>query len=141
MEAATQTTAPSNGAGPATAALESFSPATGERLGAVPTLRPDEVQAVVDDVAAVQPFWGQLTLADRGRYMRRAAQVVIDDLDGLTKLLAREQGKPLSECYTMELLPTIDGLHWIAEAGEKILADEKIPYPQIFFKQKSSFFS
>jgi succinate-semialdehyde dehydrogenase/glutarate-semialdehyde dehydrogenase len=118
--------------------LESFSPTTGERIGSVPTIEPAAVQGVVDEVAEVQPFWAELPLDDRARYMRRAAQVVIDSLDELTALLSREQGKPLTEAYTMELLPTIDGLHWIAGAGPKILADERIPYPQIFWKTKRS---
>ena len=55
------------------AELESFSPFDGARLGAVPTLEPTEVQGVVDDVAGVQPFWAELPLGDRARYMRRAA--------------------------------------------------------------------
>jgi acyl-CoA reductase-like NAD-dependent aldehyde dehydrogenase len=49
--------------------LESFNPATGELIGTVETITPDEVQGVVDDVAEVQPFWAQLTLADRARYL------------------------------------------------------------------------
>jgi len=139
MQAATATeTAPPAGT---EGGLESFSPATGERVGSVPTLRPEQVQAVVDEVADVQPFWAALPLSDRARYMRRTAQVVIDNLDELATLMAREQGKPISECYTMELLPTIDALHWIAGAGPEILADEKISYPQIFFKQKKSHFA
>ena len=58
--------------------------------------------------------------------MRRAAQVIIDSLDELSELLTREQGKPRNESYVMELLPTIDALHWIADAGPEILADEKV---------------
>jgi acyl-CoA reductase-like NAD-dependent aldehyde dehydrogenase len=118
--------------------LESFNPASGERLGAVPTLAPGEVQRVVDEVADVQPFWAQLPLSERARYMRRTAQVVIDRLDELTTLLTREQGKPRNESYTMELVPTIDALHWIADNGPKILADERIRYPQRFFLGKRS---
>jgi acyl-CoA reductase-like NAD-dependent aldehyde dehydrogenase len=121
--------------------LESFNPATGERIGAVSTVAPADVQAIVDDVASVQPFWAQLPLADRGRYMRRAAQAIIDDLDELATLLSSEQGKPINESYVMELLPTIDALHWIADNGEQILADESIKQPQIFFKQKKAWFS
>jgi hypothetical protein len=34
----------------------------------------------------------------------------------------------------MEIVPTVDALHWVAEAGQDILADEKIPSPQPFFK-------
>src|SRR5215211_2572120 len=120
--------------------LESFSPVDGRRLGAVPTLEPEDVQGVVDDVAELQPFWAQLPLADRGRYMRRTAQVILDRLEELTTLLSSEQGKPRNEAYTMELLPTVDALHWIAEAGPGILRGERIPMP-IFMKQKRARFS
>src|SRR5947209_14544005 len=114
--------------------LESFSPATGERLGAVEITPPDEVQAVVQAVAKVQPFWAQLSLEDRGRYLERAAQVLIDEGDEIRDLLVREQGKPRNEAFSMEILPTIDALRWIADAGAEILADEKIPMPQVFLK-------
>ena len=101
----------------ATSQLESFSPATGERLGAVPSPPPSEVQAVVDAVAKVQPFWAQLTLGDRARYLERAAQVLIDEADEIRDLIVREQGKPRNEAFSMEVLPTIDALHWIATGG------------------------
>ena len=140
MEAATRQAEPALRAA-ARPVLESFDPATGERLGSVPTLRPEEVQGVVEEVAEVQPFWAHLPLADRARYMRRTAQVIIDDLDGLTALLTREQGKPRNESYVMELLPTIDALHWIAGHAEEILREEPIPYPQLFLKGKRSHFS
>jgi acyl-CoA reductase-like NAD-dependent aldehyde dehydrogenase len=125
---------------PAATELESFSPIDGKRLGVVPALAPEQVQSVVDDVAEVQPFWAQLPLSDRARYMRRAAQVIIDRLDELTALLTREQGKPRNESYTMELLPTIDSLRWIAEAGPGILEGERIPMP-LFFRPKRARFT
>jgi succinate-semialdehyde dehydrogenase/glutarate-semialdehyde dehydrogenase len=125
---------------PITPELESFSPLDGARVGAVETIRPDAVQAVVDDVATVQPFWAQLPLKDRARYMRRAAQAIIDQVDELAELLSREQGKPINEAYVMELLPTIDSLRWLAEAGPGILEDERIPLP-VFIKQKRARFT
>jgi acyl-CoA reductase-like NAD-dependent aldehyde dehydrogenase len=125
----------------ATGKLESFNPATGELVGSVGTITPDQVQAVVDDVAEVQPFWAQLSLPDRARYLREAAEVLLEDLDEIAELLTREQGKPRTESYTMELIPTIDLLHWCADQGPEILADEKVPYPQLFLKTKRSFFS
>ena len=124
-----------------TAQLESFNPATGELVGTVPVTPPDEVQGVVDAVAKVQPFWAQLTLADRGRYLERTAQVLIDESDGIRDLIAREQGKPRIEAFSMEILPTIDALTWISRAGREILADEKIANPQLFLKTKRSAFT
>ena len=97
--------------------LESFNPATGELIGSVETLTPAKVQGIVDDVAEVQPFWAALTLEDRARYMRRACDVLLEDMDEIAELLTNEQGKPRVESYTMELLPTVDSLKWIADNG------------------------
>jgi succinate-semialdehyde dehydrogenase/glutarate-semialdehyde dehydrogenase len=121
--------------------LDSFNPATGERVGAVEITAPELVQEVVDAVAKVQPFWSQLTLRDRARYLERAAQVLIDESDSIRDLISREQGKPRTEAFTMELLPTIDALRWIGRAGVELLDDEKIPMPQLFLKSKRSAFT
>ncbi|HEX7059808.1 MAG TPA: aldehyde dehydrogenase family protein [Solirubrobacterales bacterium] len=121
--------------------LESFNPATGELVGSVATITPDQVQGVVDDVARIQPAWAELSLADRGRYLRRAADALLDDIDDLAELLVSEQGKPRAEAYTMELLPTVDALHWCAKAGPKILADEKVRMSQAFLMSKKGRFT
>ena len=119
----------------ATAELESYSPLDGAPLGTVATVAPEDVQSVVDDVAGVQPFWAELSLSERARYLRRAAQAIIDDLEPLARLLSREQGKPINEAYSMELVPTIDSLHWLAGAGPGLLEDERVPLP-VFLKGK-----
>jgi succinate-semialdehyde dehydrogenase/glutarate-semialdehyde dehydrogenase len=121
--------------------LESFNPATGELVGSVATITPDEVQAIVDDVARIQPAWAELSLDDRARYMRRAADALLDEIDEIAALLVAEQGKPRTEAYTMELLPTVDALHWCAKAGPKILADEKVRMSQAFTLSKKGHFS
>jgi len=121
-------------------ALESFNPATGELIGTVETITPTKVQGIVDDVAEVQPFWAALSLEDRARYMRRAVDVLLAELDEIAELLTTEQGKPRVESYTMELLPTIDSLKWIADNGPGILSDEKLSMP-LFLKSKSAKFA
>jgi acyl-CoA reductase-like NAD-dependent aldehyde dehydrogenase len=121
--------------------LESFNPATGELVGAVETVEPGDVQGVVDDVADVQPFWAQLTLADRARYLRRAADVLVEEVDEVAELLTREQGKPITESYTMEVVPTIDVLRWCASAGPKILADEPVRMGQALLLTKQAKFT
>jgi succinate-semialdehyde dehydrogenase/glutarate-semialdehyde dehydrogenase len=121
--------------------LESFNPATGELVGTVATIAPEQVQGVVDDVARVQPAWAELPAQTRATYMRRAADALLDELDEIAELLVREQGKPRTEAYTMELLPTVDALHWCAKAGPKVLADEKVRMAQAFTLSKSAHFS
>src|SRR6266480_780423 len=106
--------------------LESFNPATGELVGTVETITPSDVPGVVAEVSEVQPFWAELSLADRARYLRRAADVLVDEVDDVAQLLTREQGKPITESYTMEVVPTIDVLRWCAANAPKILAYEPL---------------
>jgi acyl-CoA reductase-like NAD-dependent aldehyde dehydrogenase len=113
--------------------LDSHNPTTGELIGTVETTEPAEVQAAVDDVAEVQPFWGELSHEDRGRYLGRAAEMLAADVDEVAELLTREQGKPITEAYTMEVVPTIDGLEWLADAGPEVLGDEPIRMGQGLF--------
>ena len=135
-----ESSSPNGSASASTPPLESFNPATGELVGTVETITPDQVQGIVDEVAEIQPAWADLRPSDRATYLKRAATVLHDRLDEIASLLSREQGKPISECYTMELIPSIDALRWCAKEGPGILKDEKISYPQPFFKTKRSKF-
>ena len=126
MEPTSSPTAPSHAFSEATAptgTLESFNPATGQLVGSVPTITPDQVQAVVEDVQKVQPFWAELTFKDRARYIRRAASLVAERKDEIADLITAEQGKVRTEAFSMEVLTSIDGMHWAADNAEKILSD------------------
>src|SRR4051812_41772942 len=105
--------------------LRAVAPATGATLGTVAVASAHDVRAAVAEAAAVQGLWAQLRLADRARYMARAAQAVIDEADELADLICREQGRPRTEVEIGELLPAIETLQWLAEAGPRILAGER----------------
>ncbi|WCB96973.1 4,4'-diapolycopene aldehyde oxidase [Baekduia alba] len=106
--------------------LRAVAPATGEALGTVAVASARDVRAAVAEAAAVQGLWAQLRLADRARYMARAAQAVIDEADELVDLISREQGRPRTEVEIGELLPAIETLQWLAEHGPGILAGERV---------------
>ena len=120
------------------AGLESFDPATGARLGVVPRTPPGGVQAAADEARRVQPFWAALPLADRARYLRRTARVVVSDLDALTDLLAREQGRPRTEAMLMEILASVDALRWMAREGPAALGDQRLRTRQAPLRGKRS---
>jgi len=101
-------------------------PATGAALGSVRAAAPAEIPAMAAEVAKVQPLWALLRVQDRARYMRRMAQAVIDDFDELAGALAREQGRPAAEIAALELLPAIDALIWIADAGAEVLGGRRV---------------
>lgn len=120
----------------ALAPIESWSPVTGAVLGAVEPSTPARIAAAVDGAAAVQRLWAQLRLSDRARYMSRAAQAVIAELDELADLICLEQGRPRAEVLLMELLPAIDTLQWLAEHGPGVLAGERARVSQLLYPGK-----
>jgi len=116
--------------------VDSFSPVTGAVLGSVAPTPPSAVDAIVRGSAAVQKLWAQLRLQDRARYMARAAQAVIAEMDELVDLICLEQGRPKTEALLMEVLPAIDTLQWLAEAGPRILEGEKARVSQLLYPGK-----
>src|SRR3954469_24399248 len=95
--------------------LEARSPATGAPLGAVEAASREAVRAAAARAAAAQPLWAAVPPAARARYVRRAARLMLDELDELALLLAREAGRPRTEAALGELLPAIAGLGDLAD--------------------------
>ncbi len=118
------------------AVQDSFDPATGAVLGSVPVTAPADVEDAVAESAAVQPLWAQLRLEDRARYLRRAAQALIDERADLVRLIAREQGRPVVEAEMMEVLPAIETLLWLADHGSRTLGDRRVGLSRTFFLRK-----
>jgi acyl-CoA reductase-like NAD-dependent aldehyde dehydrogenase len=110
----------------AAAQIESVSPIDGTHLGTLATSDPAAVPAAVAEAAEVQRLWAQLRLSDRARYLTRAAQAVIDEWDELVQVIVSEQGRPLAEAQSMELLPAVETLQWLAEAAPRVLAPERV---------------
>jgi acyl-CoA reductase-like NAD-dependent aldehyde dehydrogenase len=111
--------------------LEARSPATGERLGAVETATAASVRDAAARAAAVQPLWAAVPAAARARYVRRAARLMLDELDDLALLLAREAGRPRTEAALGELLPAVAGLSDLADDGPGALAERRLGRPAL----------
>ena len=73
-----------------------------------------------------QPLWSLVPAAGRARYLRRAATAILDELDPLADALADAVGQPRTEAVLAELLPSVGGLHDLADDGPKALRDRRL---------------
>jgi acyl-CoA reductase-like NAD-dependent aldehyde dehydrogenase len=110
------------------AELEVRSPVTGDVLGAVAER---DLGAAVEAARLVQPLWAAVPAHAKAHYLRRAAQAVLDELDRLALLIARETGRPRSEALLAELLPSVSALHALADDGPRALADQRLGRPSL----------
>jgi acyl-CoA reductase-like NAD-dependent aldehyde dehydrogenase len=84
------------------------------------------VRAAVERAAGPQPLWATVPPAARARYLRRTAQALLDELDALAEAMAVEARVPRTEAVLAELLPSIAGLHELADDGAGALADRRL---------------
>lgn len=75
------------------ATFEKLAPATGEVLSVVARSDAADVDAAISAAAAAQPQWAARTVEERGRVLRRIAQLLERDRDAVAAIVAAETGK------------------------------------------------
>ena len=78
------------------------------------------------DGRSPQPLWSLVPATGRARYLRRAATAILDELDPLADALADTVGQPRTEGVLAELLPSVGGLHDLADDGPRALRDKRL---------------
>jgi succinate-semialdehyde dehydrogenase / glutarate-semialdehyde dehydrogenase len=102
-------------------------PATGEVLAQVARMGGAETRQALAAAEAALPGWRGRTAGDRGRIMRRFADLMLENEDDLALLLTLEQGKPLFESHA-EIKYAASFLEWFGEEGKRVYGDT-IPQP------------
>lgn len=108
----------------------SYDPATGEEIGRAPMSSPEEVKEAVAQARQAQPAWANLTFKQRGRVILQARELMLAERDEIATLVSRETGKPTAEAVSMEIVPTLDAMHYFAHATENLLRPQKIDIGQ-----------
>ena len=75
------------------ASFEKVAPANGQPISEVARSGPADVDAAVTAAAAAQPAWAARTVEERGRILRRIAQLLERDREALAAIVAAETGK------------------------------------------------
>lgn len=94
-------------------------PATGQLIGKVAHADVEDLEAAV--AAAVKGFetWRKIPAAERGKTMRRAAQILRERTEATAQLLTLEQGKPLYEARA-EVDFSVGIIEWFADEAMRL---------------------
>jgi succinate-semialdehyde dehydrogenase/glutarate-semialdehyde dehydrogenase len=104
-----------------------FAPASGELLGEAPVTDEAAVRAAVDRARAAQVAWGALPVRQRCKAMRAFRTTLARHGEALAEAIARENGKPLQEALSHDLVPVLDLMAWFETRAPRILARQKLP--------------
>jgi succinate-semialdehyde dehydrogenase/glutarate-semialdehyde dehydrogenase len=124
---------PLNGLGPRRA---SHNPATGAVLGHVPLVGRDGIEAALAATREAQRLWAEQPPRQRAALLLRFRDELEADADAVAQLISMEQGKPIAEALSIELLSTLAQVTWLAGDGVKLLEGRATPLFHPIFTTK-----
>src|SRR6187551_3767289 len=102
-------------------------PATGEIIGAVPSLGRAETRRAIDAADRAFHAWRKKTGKERAAVLRTWFDLMMANQEDLARLMTAEQGKPLAESRG-EIAYGASFIEWFAEEGKRAYGDT-IPSP------------
>jgi 1-pyrroline dehydrogenase len=101
------------------APIDVINPATAEKIGDVPNMTADEVDAVVERAKQALPEWLDATPKERSELLYKLAQILDDNAEELAQIESRNVGKPLM--VSRDEMPfSADNLRFFAGAARNL---------------------
>ena len=97
-------------------------PATGDKLGTVPSLGAQDVEAAVAAAHAAFPAWAAKTAKERAAILRRWYELMVAAAEDIGVMMTAEQGKPLAEAKG-EVTYAASFVEWFAEEAKRMYGD------------------
>jgi len=95
-----------------------INPANEKPLAELPHASKSDLDEAVEAAKKGFEVWRKTTAWDRGRVMRKAADLMRERADAIAKILTQEQGKTLAEAKG-EVLAAADVIEWMGEEGKR----------------------
>jgi succinate-semialdehyde dehydrogenase/glutarate-semialdehyde dehydrogenase len=93
-------------------------PATGEEFARVPHATPDDLQDALRAADRGQAVWRTVPPAERAAVIRRAARLLEERADRVSRVITRELGKPTMDAE-QEVRTAVGILEWNADEGRR----------------------
>ena len=95
-----------------------INPATEEVIADIAYGGRAETKRALEAAHRAMQGWMKLTSWDRGKILRKTADLMRERADAIARTLTLEQGKPLAEAKA-EILHSADTFEWFAEEGKR----------------------
>ena len=104
----------------------SYNPATGEEFGRAANSSAATVLKAVENSRRAFAEWKETSFAERAKFVMRAREIILSELDEIARLISDESGKPVAEAFSMEIAPVLDLMQYFARHAAKILKPEPV---------------
>lgn len=119
--------------------IESTNPATGEIVGKVGSTKTDDISQIVEGARQAQKEWWRLRHSHRTKIIKECGRILFLRKREIADLISRENGKPVVEAYTSEIIPTLDLINYFSEKSKRMLRARRVKIGIPLLKTKKAF--
>jgi succinate-semialdehyde dehydrogenase/glutarate-semialdehyde dehydrogenase len=119
--------------------IESINPATGEIVGTVESTPPNSIPQIIEEARGAQKDWMQSSNSRRVQLVKEFGRILFLRKREIADLISRENGKPVVEAYSSEIIPTLDIINYVAKNSRKILRPRRVKIGIPLLKTKKAF--
>ncbi len=105
--------------------IKAVNPTTGETIKEYEEMTPEEVKDAIEKSHQAFLGWRRTSFAERGKLMKKAAQIIRDKAEDYARLMAEEMGKPVKSGRS-EAEKCAWGCDYYADNAEKFLQPEVV---------------
>lgn len=106
--------------------IESVNPATGRIIGEVESTKISLIRKIVNDARESQGDWAGVPHDERALCLRRFQEILLLRKKVVADLISQENGKPLVEAYTSEIIPSLDLTRYYIRKSQRILRRRRV---------------
>lgn len=111
-------------------------PSTGVPFARVANALAEDIDRAAESAARTLALWRSVPFEERGRKLRKLADLIHDEAWSIARLISQEQGKPCLEAFNLEILPALDHLKFIIGYAERYQAGLKVDPRHPFYAHK-----
>ena len=118
--------------------IVSINPTTEKELGRVKATGRKGIDEAVDHAQTAFTSWSRLPIQERQGYLKKLSDVIVEHVDDIAELIAKEQGKPVAEAKLAEIVAVLSILKNLSNCAHRALGDKRSKPELILFSHKRS---
>jgi len=119
--------------------IESVNPGTGELVGKVESTEINTISKIVAEARNARSDWWGSSHTHRVRLIKELSRLLFEQKREIAELISRENGKPVVEAYTSEIIPTLDLLNYFCRHSRSMLRWRRVKIGIPLLKTKRAF--
>ncbi|MFQ6617167.1 MAG: aldehyde dehydrogenase family protein [Fidelibacterota bacterium] len=116
--------------------FSSINPFNEEPIAKISISGEREINTAVESAARAFSFWSLLSYEERGNYLRKINKIILEEIDEIARLIALEQGKPVDEAKSVDILPAMDAIKYYSKNTKRLLKERVMEPHLILFSSK-----